>query len=119
MTCLYHRLPIFELFLGVGNLKPKLKWFFNPRLKQKCVQLNRPPELRDVVEFEQQLANVSQRLIRVRFCEIVSDLSERSGKCDNITLKISVVLYECVSLIDIKGNISITSVMTCCSHVPS
>ena len=35
--------PIFEHFLSVGNLKPKLKWFFKPKLKPKCFLLNRPP----------------------------------------------------------------------------
>ena len=29
------KLPIFEHFLSVGNLKPKRKWFFKPKLKPK------------------------------------------------------------------------------------
>ena len=37
------KLPIFERFLGVGNLKPKLKWFFKPKLKPKIVLLNWAP----------------------------------------------------------------------------
>ena len=34
------KLPIFERFLSVGNLKPKLKWFLKLKLKQKNVLLN-------------------------------------------------------------------------------
>ena len=30
----------FCTFLSVGNLKPKLKWFFKPKLKPKNVLLN-------------------------------------------------------------------------------
>ena len=37
------KLPIFEHFLSVGNLKPKLKWFFKPKLKPKMFQLNWAP----------------------------------------------------------------------------
>ena len=37
------KLPIFELFLSVGNLKPKLKWFFKPKLKPKLFLLNWVP----------------------------------------------------------------------------
>ena len=40
------KLPIFELFLSVGNLEPKLKRFFKPKLKPKCVLLNCHPGLR-------------------------------------------------------------------------
>ena len=29
------KLPIFELFIIVGNLKPKLKWVLKPKLKPK------------------------------------------------------------------------------------
>ena len=29
------KLPNFELFLCVGNAKPKLRWFFKPKLKLK------------------------------------------------------------------------------------
>ena len=29
------KIPLFERFLSVGNLKPKLKWFFKPKLKPK------------------------------------------------------------------------------------
>ena len=29
------KLPTFEHFLSVGNLKPKLKWFFKPNVKPK------------------------------------------------------------------------------------
>ena len=29
------KLPIFELFISVGNLKPKLEWFFKLKLKPK------------------------------------------------------------------------------------
>ena len=29
------KLPIFELFISVGNLKPKLKWIFKLKLEQK------------------------------------------------------------------------------------
>ena len=32
-TCLNY--PFFKHFLSVGNLKPKLKWFFKPKLKPK------------------------------------------------------------------------------------
>ena len=35
------KLPIFEHFLSVGNLKPKLKWFFKPKLKLTIFLLNR------------------------------------------------------------------------------
>ena len=31
--CDVSKLPIFEHFLSVGNLKPKLIWFFKPKLK--------------------------------------------------------------------------------------
>ena len=34
------KLTIFELFLSVGNLKPKLEWFFKP----KCFLLNWAPD---------------------------------------------------------------------------
>ena len=37
------KLPIFSLFLGVANLKPKLKWFFKAKLNPNCFQLNRAP----------------------------------------------------------------------------
>ena len=37
------KLPIFEHFLSVGNLEPKLKWFFKPKLKPKMFLLNRLP----------------------------------------------------------------------------
>ena len=37
------KLPIFELFLSVGNLKPKLKWFFKPKLELKFFLLNWAP----------------------------------------------------------------------------
>ena len=37
------KLPIFEHFLSVGNLKPKLKWFFKPKLKPKLFPLNWAP----------------------------------------------------------------------------
>ena len=29
------KLPIFKHFLSVGNVKPKLKWFFKPKLEPK------------------------------------------------------------------------------------
>ena len=32
--------PIIELFISVGNLKPKLKWRSKLQLKQKCLVLN-------------------------------------------------------------------------------
>ena len=37
------KLPIFEHFLSVGNLKPKLKWFFKPKLKPNFFLLNWAP----------------------------------------------------------------------------
>ena len=37
------KLPIFEHFLSVGNLKPKLGWFFKPKSKPKMFQLNWAP----------------------------------------------------------------------------
>ena len=37
------KLPIFERFLSVGNLKPKLEWFFKPKLKPKIFLLNWVP----------------------------------------------------------------------------
>ena len=40
------KLPIFELFLSKENLKPKLKWFFKPKLKPTIFLLNRLPEPR-------------------------------------------------------------------------
>ena len=33
--CDMSKLPIFELFISVGNLKPKLKWIFKLKLEQK------------------------------------------------------------------------------------
>ena len=39
-----YELPIFEHFLSVGNLKPKLKWFFKPKLKPETFLLNWVPE---------------------------------------------------------------------------
>ena len=39
------KLPIFEHFLSVENLKPKLKWFFKPKLKTKLFLLNWVPVL--------------------------------------------------------------------------
>ena len=39
------KLPSFGLVISVGNLKPKLKWFFKPQLKPKNVLLNCPPAL--------------------------------------------------------------------------
>ena len=38
------KLPIFEHFLSVGNLKPKLEWFFKSKLKPQFVLLNLAPE---------------------------------------------------------------------------
>ena len=35
------KLPIFELFLSVGNPKPKLKWVFKLKLKPNSIEL--PP----------------------------------------------------------------------------
>ena len=37
--------PICEQFLIVGTLKPKLKWFFKPKLKPNCFLLNWAPPL--------------------------------------------------------------------------
>ena len=37
------KLPIFDHFLSVGNLKPRLKPFFKPKLKPECFLLNRLP----------------------------------------------------------------------------
>ena len=37
------KLPVFEHFLSVGNLEPKLEWFFKPKLKPKLFLLNRLP----------------------------------------------------------------------------
>ena len=42
-------LPIFEHFLSVGNLKPKLKPFFEPKLKPNFFLLNRLPGGRDLL----------------------------------------------------------------------
>ena len=39
------KLSIFEHFLSVGNLKPKLEWFFKPKLKPKMFLLNFAPAL--------------------------------------------------------------------------
>ena len=38
------KLNFFELSIGVGNLEPKLKWFFKLKLKPKNVLLNCHPE---------------------------------------------------------------------------
>ena len=38
------KLPIFEHFLSVGNVKQKLNSFFKPKLEPKLFLLNRPPE---------------------------------------------------------------------------
>ena len=38
-------LPILERFPSIGNLKPKLKWFFKPKLKPKFCLLNWSPGL--------------------------------------------------------------------------
>ena len=38
------KLPIFEHFLSVGNLKPKLEWFFKPKLKPIFFLLNWAPD---------------------------------------------------------------------------
>ena len=43
------KLSIFDHFLSVGNLKPKLEWFFKPQLKPKCFLSNWAP---GVHEFE-------------------------------------------------------------------
>ena len=37
------KLPFFELFLSVGNHKPKLKWFFEPKTQAEIFQLNCAP----------------------------------------------------------------------------
>ena len=37
------KLPVFGHFLSVGNLKPKLRWFFKPKFKPKMFLLNRLP----------------------------------------------------------------------------
>ena len=37
------KMPIFLLFLSVGNLKRKLKWFFKPKLKLNFFLLNYYP----------------------------------------------------------------------------
>ena len=37
------KLPIFEHFLHVGNLKPKVKWFFKRKLQLKLFLLNWAP----------------------------------------------------------------------------
>ena len=37
------KLAIFDHFLSIGNLKPKLKWFFKPKLKPKIFLLNWAP----------------------------------------------------------------------------
>ena len=37
------KLPIFEQFLSVRNLKPKLEWFFKPKLEPKMFLLNWVP----------------------------------------------------------------------------
>ena len=41
------KLPIFEHFLSVENLKPKLKWFFKPKLKPIFFLLNWVPGVLD------------------------------------------------------------------------
>ena len=38
---------IFEPFISVGNLKPKLKWFFKLKIKPKLFLLNFHPAVRD------------------------------------------------------------------------
>ena len=38
------KLPSFEYFLCVGNLKPKLKWFFKPKPKPKMFLCNWVPD---------------------------------------------------------------------------
>ena len=45
------KLPIFEHFLNVENLKPKLKWFFKPKLKPNLFLLNWVP-VAEGVELE-------------------------------------------------------------------
>ena len=42
------KVNIFERFLSVGILKPKLKWFFKLKLKPKFVLLNRLPAVEAV-----------------------------------------------------------------------
>ena len=37
------KLPIFEHYLSVGNLKPRLEWFFEPKLKPKLLLFNWVP----------------------------------------------------------------------------
>ena len=37
------KLHIFERFLSVGNLKPKFKRFFKPKLKPKMFSIESPP----------------------------------------------------------------------------
>ena len=39
------KLPIFEHFLSVGNLKPKLKWFFKLKLEPNFLLLNWVPDI--------------------------------------------------------------------------
>ena len=46
--------PIFELFLSVGNLKP----FFKQNLKQFFFQLNRAPDIGDGPRFDREEKNV-------------------------------------------------------------
>ena len=40
------QLPIFEFFINVGNVKPKPKCFFRPKLKLKLFLLNYHPDPR-------------------------------------------------------------------------
>ena len=39
------KLPIFELIISGGNLKPKLKWFFKLKLKTIFFLLNFHPDI--------------------------------------------------------------------------
>ena len=43
LLVLTHSVPILELFLSVGNLKPKFKWVFKRKLKPKKFLLNCHP----------------------------------------------------------------------------
>ena len=41
------KLPIFVLFISVGNLKPKLEWFFKLKLKPKYFSIELTPRDRE------------------------------------------------------------------------
>ena len=67
------KLPIFEYFLSVGNLKPKLKPFFKPKLKPKKFLLNPLPEV-------QQLPWLQAIFAKARFPKVPKRAMTKMGR---------------------------------------